>query len=143
MTTDIVMPARKWGNDEEVADAAPVVLISSRDGEPVPVVVGAPSRLAKAAEAGGWTVQQTYALASVPLQYFKNGNVKRHSHLLASIAVRFQRAPAERGWAVWTLAVDTTGDIGPRGWRFASPAMLGAERHSAKSIQERLAVAAP
>lgn len=79
----------------------PTVLVSSRDGAPVPDVKGARS-LQRSAEAAGWTVLQTYALAEVSAAYYatRPGVVKRPAYQLATVAVRLARGE-ERGYAVW------------------------------------------
>ncbi len=128
----ITYPARKWADDDdETLPCVPTVIVSSRDGEPVPRV-GAVARLAKLAEANGWTVRVTYALAAVPDRWHKNGNLARAAHMLASVALRLARG-AVRGFAVWTNEDD-------EGWRF-DVAYIGRERIGARGIGARLAVA--
>lgn len=100
----MAMPARTWGKAEPAAPRLPKVLVSSRDGHEVPSVTAA-ARLAKVAEAAGWSVRQTYALAEVP------ATSRKGEHLLHSVAVRLARDEV-RGWAVWHRE-----DEGA--WRFA------------------------
>lgn len=138
--TEVQMPTRKWGDEDEAEPVVPIVLISSRDEVPPPVEVAAVTKLVKAAEANGWRAEVRYALASVGLQMCKNGKIKKHAHLLASIAVLLRREHRERGYALWTLEVNRAGDITAIGWRFTR-ARLASEEHGAKSIVERLAVA--
>lgn len=120
--TAYVMPARKWGNEPEAETPRPVVLVSSRDGAPVPPVAGA-VRLAKALGAVGWSVGATYALAEVP------DTSRRAAHQLASVGVRFTRA-AERGWACWY-------EVDGGGWRF-SCAYLGMQRMGLRELTKAL-----
>lgn len=94
MTAAASMPARKWGKEAPAPAPRPTGLVSSRDNAPVPHVAGA-ARLAKAAEAAGWTVRLTYALADVP------ASARKARHLLHSVAVRLARG-AQHGWAIWT-----------------------------------------
>jgi hypothetical protein len=110
--TTLTIPARRWG-DEPKPEVRPTVIVSSRDGAEVPHVTGA-ARLAKAAEAAGWAVRQTYAAAFVP------GTARRAVHLLASVAVRLARGGvcgAARGFAIWHRV-----DDGP--WKFDSAALI-------------------
>lgn len=109
MSAPIAMPARRWGDEPKPAAPAPTVLVSSRDGAPVPVVTGA-VRLARAAEAGGWTVRQTYALADVP------ATGRAAARRLASVAVRLG-GPKGRGWAVWHR-------IDEQPWRFTEAHLI-------------------
>lgn len=115
--TAVAMPARTWGKAEPAAPRLPTVLVSSRDGHEVPKVAAA-VRLAKVAEAAGWTVRQTYALARVP------ATSRKDEHLLHSVAVRLARGGV-RGWAVWHREGDGA-------WRFACAQMarqsLGAKQ---------------
>lgn len=89
----------------------PHVLVSSRDGAPVPDVAGA-RRLAELARAHGWTATSTYALADVPERVYLNGELATAAHHLATVAVRLVRGDV-RGWATWGNA---EGD----GWRFVA-----------------------
>jgi hypothetical protein len=102
--TEYVMPARTW-RDEAAPVAPPVVLVSSRDGAPVPKVGRSCNALVAAAEAGGWVVRQTFALAFVPERWYLNGNLAMAAHNLASVAVRLARG-AVRAFAVWTRVDD-------------------------------------
>lgn len=89
------MPARRWHDDPKPEVPQPTVLVSSRDGAEVPHVAGA-ARLAEAAEAAGWTVRQTYALADVP------ATSRRAAHRLASVVVRLHcQRDGRAGWATW------------------------------------------
>jgi hypothetical protein len=83
-----------WASDvDDAPEAAPEILVSSRDGAPVPRIAGA-VKLAAVAQAHGWSARQTYALAAVPERS------RKAAHRLASVAVRLARGAA-RGWAVW------------------------------------------
>jgi len=128
---EITVPGRRWGDEDTAPAEPPTVIVSSRDGEPVPRV-GAALRLAKTAEANGWTVRLTYALASVPERFYLNGRLAKAAHMLASVALRLARG-AERGFAVWTNADDG-------GWRFDC-AYIGPHRLGARDLPARLAVA--
>ena len=125
------MPTRTWGDEQPPEPAKPVILVSSRDGAPVPRV-GAIERLVKVAEAAGWLTVPTYALAAVPDRYYLNGNLAKSAHALASIAVWFAR-DGQRGWAVWHNEDD-------QGWQFRC-AYVGSTRHGARSFAAALAVA--
>jgi hypothetical protein len=85
------------------------VVVSSRDGAPVPVVAGA-VRLEKAATAAGWAARQTFALAELPQTHTAAGELRHAARRLASVAVRFVRGQVA-GWAIWHSV-----DDGP--WRF-------------------------
>lgn len=98
--TDVVMPARVWGDEETAPAAPPVVLVSSRDGAPVPIVGRSVNSLVAAAEAAGWVVRQTFALAHVPDRWYLNGRLAMAAHNLASVAVRLARGAA-RACAIW------------------------------------------
>ncbi len=117
-----VMPARKWGDEQAPEVPRAVVLVSSRDGAPVPHVAGA-VRLAKALGAAGWTVRATYALAEVP------DTTRRAAHQLASVGVRFARM-GERGWACWY-------EVDGGGWRF-SAGYLGVRRMGLRELTKAL-----
>jgi len=131
------MPARDWGDAEPEPIELPTVLVSSRDGAPVPPVPAA-ARLEAAAVAAGWRVRQTYALASIPERRYLNGNVAKAAHMLATVAVRMWRrlpaqvgrAPAEFGFAIWHNEDD-------HGWRF-SHAFVNGDMLGARSIAEAL-----
>lgn len=128
--TTVQMPARRWAGDEaDEAPPAPTVLVSSRDGHEVPRVAGA-VKLATVAQAAGWTVQQTYALADVPDRYYLNGNLAKAAHRLASVAVRFQRFGDFAGFAVWHRL-----DEGR--WSFAS-GMLGFVGYGLRELTAKL-----
>lgn len=105
------MPTRKWGDEPKPEAPRPIVLVSSRDDAPVPVVTGA-VRLARAAQAAGWTARQTYALASVP------ATGRYPARRLASVAVRLG-GPKGRGWAVWHRIDDGN-------WRFTEAHLIRA-----------------
>ena len=122
------MPTRTWGDEPVPEPARPHILVSSRDGAPVPQV-GAIERLVKAAEAAGWTVVPTYALAAVPDRHYLNGNLAKPAHALASIAVWFAR-DGQWGWAVWHNEDD-------QGWRFIA-ARVGHGRCGARDLAARL-----
>jgi hypothetical protein len=122
--TPYVMPARKWADDEPQEALRPVVLVSSRDGHPVPPVAAA-VRLAKAADAAGWTARATYALADVP----QGWNRCRKDYRLASVGVRFARAGV-RGWACWY-------EVDDGGWKFAV-AYLGRRKLGARELTKAL-----
>lgn len=117
-----VMPVRRWKNDPAPEQPQPVVLVSSREDAPVPRVAGA-ARLAAAAEAAGWTVRLTYALAEVP------ATSRRATHRLASVAVRLARGPV-RGWACWHQVDDGN-------WRFDT-SCLGFRRLGARELTAAL-----
>jgi hypothetical protein len=102
---EYVMPARRWGDEEAAPLAPPIVLVSSRDGAPVPKVGRSCNALVAAADAGGWDVRQTFALAHVPDRWYGNGNLAMAAHNLASVAVRLARG-AVRAFAVWTRVDD-------------------------------------
>jgi len=121
--TTATMPARKWGDEPAPEPVVPVVLVSSRGGAPVPHVADA-VKLAEVAEAHGWTVRQTYALAKIDDRYFLNGRLAKAAHELASVAVRMARG-AVRGWAVWHRE-------GAGSWAFAC-AYIGATRYGWKA----------
>jgi hypothetical protein len=123
MTTDVQMPARRWGDEPAEVAPTPVVVTSSRDDAPVPVVAGA-LRFVKAITAAGWTVRQTYAVADVPA----HGRVK--AHRLASIAVRFRRFGDFAGYATWYRR-----DDGP--WRYAG-GQLGMNLYGLRELTARL-----
>jgi hypothetical protein len=103
--------------------------VSSRSGAPVPQI-GPARRLAEAAAAAGWTTAQTYALARVPPRHYASGEVRRSSHLLATVAVRLRRPPSRWAWAMWRSE-----DDGP--WRF-DHAYLGVERVGLRVMMERI-----
>lgn len=105
---------RRWGPAATVTPPIPLVLVSSRDGHPVPHVAGA-ARLARLAEAHGWVVEQTYALALVPERRYDNGNVAKAAHRRASVVVRLRRGTA-RGYGMWD---HEGGGEGP-GWRYSA-----------------------
>lgn len=109
----IVMPRRRWADEPAPEAPRPQVLVSSYDGAEVPYIPRA-AALARAAEAAGWTVGQTYALAEVP------ATSRRAAHRLGSVAVRLRRDRVA-AWAVW-YRVDSGTATGA--WRFAS-AVLG------------------
>lgn len=121
---EIAYPERDWGDDEDVPDPVPLVLVSSREGRGDPVEVpnrGAAWRaVVKKATAGGWTCAVTYALAWTADVYGKTtGTVKtvaRHTH---SVAVRLQRG-AERAYCVWYRIVkdDPTAAVPVDKWSF-------------------------
>jgi len=121
----IAMPARVW-DKEEAPTAPPEVLVSSRDGAPVPPVAGA-VRLAALAEKHGWATLTTYALAAVPERLYLNGNVAKAAHRLASVAVRLAHGVV-RGYAMWHNEDE-------HGWRFAS-AWLGTTQYGWRAFQE-------
>jgi len=131
MTTDVMMPTRKWGDEEELEAPRPTVLVSSRDGAAVPKVRNA-ALLARLAESHGWAVRQTYALAAVPEQHYKNGNLAHAEHRLHSVAVRLWRAPVS-AYAVWYRV-----DGGK--WRFAS-ARRGMHLYGLREFSALLGVA--
>lgn len=110
--TVVVMPRRRWADEPAPETPRPRVLVSSYDGADVPYIPRA-AQLAGAAEAAGWTVGQTYALAEVP------ASSRRPAHRLASVAVRLTRHGVT-GWAVW-YRVDSGAATGA--WRFASAAL--------------------
>lgn len=114
------MPARKWANDPAPEALVPVVIVSSRDGHPVPPVRGAVA-LVKAATAAGWAVSATYALADVPQGWGRC----RAAYRLASVGVRLRRGDV-RGWACWYST-----DEGP--WKF-SVAYLGRRKLGARGL---------
>lgn len=93
--TAVTMPARRWGDEAKPATPQPTVVVSSRDGFDVPHVAGA-ARLAKAAEAAGWTVRQTYAFAECPAGWTRG----REAYRFASVAVRLRRGSVA-GFAIW------------------------------------------
>lgn len=130
--TAIAMPARTWGDEPKPEAPRPRVLVSSRDGAPVPWVAAA-ARLAGAAEAAGWSARQTYALAEVP------ATSRTDAYRLATVAVRLERR-GQRAWAVWC---SRTGDGGP--WRFADAQLatvgIGVRCLGARALS--FAVAAP
>jgi hypothetical protein len=110
-----------WASDvNDAPEAAPEILVSSRDGAPVPRIAGA-VKLAAVAQAHGWTVRQTYALAAVPERPRKAAHrlASVAAHRLASVAVRLARGAA-RGWAVWHR-------INEGSWLFVC-AFIGIER---------------
>ena len=121
------MPARDWGDAEPEPVELPTVLVSSRDGAPVPHVPAA-ARLEAAAVAIGWTARQTYALAAVP------ATSRKAAHELATVAVRLSRRVDGRrtGWglAVWH-------NVDGAGWRFAH-AFVNGDMLGARSIVEAL-----
>lgn len=132
MTTPVQMPARRWaGNEPAEVAAPPVVLVSSRDGHEVPRVAGA-VKLAAVAEAAGWSVRQTYALADVPERRYQNGNVAKTAHRLHSVVVRFTRPDDFAGHAAWWRV-----DEGP--WRFDG-AQLGMARYGLRELTAALQV---
>jgi hypothetical protein len=92
-------------------DGVPTILVSSRDNAPVPPVAGA-ARLEKAATAAGWAARQTYALVELPESRRIDGELRRESRRLASVAVRMHRGGV-RAWAIWQSV-----DDGP--WKFDS-----------------------
>lgn len=114
-----------WGQEDPNAigvhrgqlGSGPEVLVSSRDGAPVPHVAGAAS-LARTAERAGWTVRLTYACARVPAVLYvgtaRAGLVRYPEHLLHTVAVRLARG-RETAAALWAHE-----DDGP--WRFTSAA---------------------
>lgn len=116
--TAVVMPARRWGDESAAEAPAPTVLVSSRDGAPVPAVP-AVARLAAAAKLAGWAVRQTYALADVPAAG------RRAAHQFASVAVRIQRGDVA-GFAVW-------GSTDGGAWKFEG-AVLGMRRLGARAF---------
>jgi hypothetical protein len=123
VTTDVQMPARRWGDEAPTVAPVPIVLVSSRDEAPVPAVPGA-VRFARAIEAAGWAVRQTYAVADVPA----SGRTK--AHRLHSIAVRFRRAGDFAGYATWYRR-----DEGA--WRFMA-GYLGLAQHGLRDLTARL-----
>lgn len=112
-------PTRMWHADAKPEALPPVVLVSSRDGAPVPRVAGA-VRLVDAAEAAGWTARQTFALADVPEAHYDNGNLRKSAHQVASVAVRLARG-AQHAWATWH-------NENGAGWRFDA-AYIGLTRY--------------
>lgn len=120
--TAVAMPTRRWGDEPKAEVPRPVVIVSSRDGFEVPHVAGV-ARLAKLAEAAGWTVRLTYAYAEVP------ATARRAAHGLASVAVRLARG-AVRGFAVWHR-------IGEGAWKFDC-AVLGLRRLGARALTTAL-----
>lgn len=125
------LPRRKWADDEEDIEATPIVVISSRDGAEVPHVTAA-ANLAELAKAHGWTVGQTYALASMPEETYRNGRRKQAAHMLHTVCVRLmRRAPGlECGFAIWCRVDDG-------GWRFRT-AWIQGEQHGARSAAQRV-----
>lgn len=109
----------------QTATDAPKIIISSRDGHPVPAVRPA-ERLAERARAAGWRVRLTYACAEVPDHHYANGNLARAAHRLETVAVRFPG----RGRAVWEST-----NAGP--WRFRH-AWLGLDELGLRQITERI-----
>jgi hypothetical protein len=92
-------------------------------------VAGA-QELAETAQAHGWTVKITYALAWVPARYHRSGVMAKDGHRLASVAVRLRRGP-DTGWALWRSEHD-----GP--WKF-DHAFVGLVRHGwSRSAEVRL-----
>jgi len=120
------MPARDWGDAEPEPVELPTVLVSSRDGAPVPRVAAA-VRLEAAAVAAGWTARQTYALARIPT------TSRKAEHELATVAVRMTRR--DGGRAGWGLAV--WHNVDGAGWRFAH-AFVNGDMLGARSIVEAL-----
>lgn len=89
-----------------------VIVISSRDGAPVPDVASA-RRLAAAAQAAGWNAKQAYALAVV-------GGIE-----IQSVSVRLDRGD-EWARAVWL-------NKSRAGWRFEG-AFVGLVRHGYREL---------
>lgn len=119
----VTMPARTWGKPAPEAAPEPVVLVSSRDAQPAPVVPAA-RRLAALAGGHGWAVRVTYALAEVPAQR------GRAAYRLASVAVRLARG-GSRGVAIWYSRSDGA-------WRYAS-GLVDLHQYGLRALTERLA----
>lgn len=103
--------------------AQPVVVTSSRDEAPVPVVAGA-VRFARAIEATGWTVRQTYAVADVP------ATSRSTAHRLHTVCVRFRRPGDFAGYAVWCRRDDGR-------WAYGG-GLLGLAYHGLRELTARL-----
>ncbi len=86
---------------------APEILVSSRDGHPVPIIPGV-VRLDAAAVAAGWTSTVTYARCRRGATYLvtRPGELKRQAHELESVCVRLGRPDGSRGWAFWERESD-------------------------------------
>jgi hypothetical protein len=117
--TAITMPARKWGDEPKPGPVAPVIIVSSRDGVPVPRVPAA-LRLVSLAETLGWRAVQTFAHARM---------ADRDVHTVAVRMVRNRR----RAVAVWH---SSTGEPGT-GWRFQL-GIIGARSVGLRELTERL-----
>src|SRR5262245_54206126 len=98
----------------------PYVLVSSRDGRGEPDGISARSASWRAvqrkAEAAGWTVRLTYALAWIADQFHRNGNLAKAAHHVHSIALRMARG-AERAIAIWH-GISLMPDPPDKGWKF-------------------------
>lgn len=126
----IFWPERDWGDDEQVTDPVPLVLISSRDGRGDPPEVGNRSAswrtLAAKATAAGWTCSVTYALAWTADAYGKTtGTIKAAAHHTHSVVVRLQRG-AERAYCAWHCKVkdDPSAAVPAAGWKFQHGAFM-------------------
>ena len=104
----------------------PKIIVSSRDGAPVPLVAGADA-FKRHAELHGWRTRITYSCADVPA----GSRVK--AHRLESVCVRFwniSQIPTG-GYACWERR-----DGGP--WRFGG-AQLDYVVMGVRALRERLA----
>lgn len=120
MTDEIVMPTRVWGDEELAPAVVPLVLVSSREGRGEPGGVSARSAswraMTRKAEAAGWSVRLTYALAWIADQFYQNGKLAKAAHHVHSIALRMTRGH-ERACAVWHGA-SLMPDPPAKGWVF-------------------------
>lgn len=124
----VTFPQRTWASDPKPEALRVRVLISSRDGAPVPPVPAA-VRMERAAKAAGWQTVQAYALAEVPPAS------RRPAHRLESVSLRLMRGGQLAGWVVWYRASDR-----PSCWRFEG-AQLHMRRLGARELLA--AVSAP
>lgn len=130
MTTSYAeLMERQWDRADPAPVERPTILVSSRDGAPVPHVAGVAS-LVRVAEANGWTARPTYAKAAVPEQRYLNGNVAKAAHELESVVVRLRRHGGY-GWAAWH-------NEDGKGWRFAV-AQLGLDQLGLRALTAELA----
>lgn len=120
MSDEITFPTRKWGDEEPLPPVVPLVLVSSREGCGEPAGVSARSASWRAvqrkAEAAGWTVRLTYALAWLADQFYLNGNLAKAAHHVHSIALRMTRRD-ERAVAIWH-GQSLMPEPPAKGWKF-------------------------
>jgi hypothetical protein len=109
---------------DEVEEAPPLVLVSSRDGVGDPGVDVVSNRSAAwrglADKAGqlGWTASFTYALAWRAAKIASTGRITRAAHLVHTIALRLVRG-TQRAFAVWSAESKVPGVIPASGWSFS------------------------
>lgn len=138
---DIQFPERDWGDEAPAPEVVPYVLVSSNDGHGDPAVVGARNAgwraVRRAAEAAGWTVRTTYALAWIADRYYLNGKIAKAAHHVHSIALRMAR-DGQRAVAVWRRET-VMPDVPVNEWSFDF-GMVRGQLGSLKSTQFKAAL---